>query len=234
MFNCLLALLVALLPLVVARAQTVTGRVVAQATGTPLSHATVRLDGQPTGTRTDEDGRFRLLVAGAAPDAQLLVSYLGYQARTLPLNQAGPTIALAEVAYQVGEVVVTYESIRRLLVRTWKIAPSSVVAVADNLIADLQQTDSVKAKKLFSRTSSLRAALQLARLVFRSDGTLKTKLWLFGARGTWQLDEGQRTLRVVAANGTADTMTVTELTATRLVIHDATHKRQDEVYIPAD
>ena len=80
----------------------------------------------------------------------------------------------------------------------------------------------------------VRPPLQLARLVFRSDGTLKTKLWLFGARGTWQLDEGQRTLRVVAANGMADTMTVTELTATRLVIHDATHKRQDEVYIPAD
>ena len=47
MFNRLLACLVALLPLAVAQAQTATGRVVAQATGTPLFHTTVRLDGQP-------------------------------------------------------------------------------------------------------------------------------------------------------------------------------------------
>lgn len=230
----LLALLLALVPLTAAQAQTATGRVVAQATGAPLSHATVRLDGQPVGTLTDEEGRFRLSVAGAAPDAPLLISHLGYQARTLPLNQLGPPIALTEVAYQVGEVLVTYESIRQLLVRKWKIEPSSVVAVADNLIADLQQTDSIKAKKLLQNPNSLRAALKLTRLVFLPDGTVKAKFWLFGASGKWQVDEAQRTLRVVDAKGTADTMTVIELTATRLVIHDAKRERQDEVYIPAD
>ena len=156
MFNRLLACLVALLPLAVAQAQTATGRVVAQATGTPLSHTTVRLDGQPVGTSTDEDGRFRLPVAGAAPDAPLLISHLGYQSRTLPLNQLGPTVVLEELSYQIGEVLVTYESIRKLLLRKWKIDQGSVVAVADNLIADLQQTDSLRAKKLLKNPTSQR------------------------------------------------------------------------------
>ena len=234
MFNRLLACLVALLPLAVAQAQTATGRVVAQATGTPLSHTTVRLDGQPVGTRTDEDGRFRLPVAGAAPDAPLLISHLGYQSRTLPLNQLGPTVALEELSYQIGEVLVTYESIRKLLLRKWKIDQGSVVAVADNFIADLQQTDSLRAKKLLQNPTSLRAVLKIGRIVFLPNGTVKTKLWLFGASGKWQLDEGQHTLHVVGSKGTADTMTVIELTANRLVIHDVKLDRQSEVYIPAD
>lgn len=57
------------------------------------------------------------------------------------------------------------------------------------------------------------------------DGTVKTKRWLFGASGKWQFDEGQRTLRVVASKGTADIMTVTELTANRVVIHDVKFDR---------
>ena len=48
------------------------------------------------------------------------------------------------------------------------------------------------------------------------------------------LDEGQHTLHVVGSKGTADTMTVIELTANRLVIHDVKLDRQREVYIPAD
>lgn len=226
--------LVALLPLAVAQAQTVTGRVVAQATGAPLSHTTVRLDGQPAGTRTDEAGCFRLPLAGAAPDARLLISHLGYQSRTLPLSQLGPTVALEELSYQIGEVLVTYESIRKLLLRKWKIDQGSVVAVADNLIADLYQTDSLKAKKLLQDPSSLRAVLKLARVVFLDDGTVKTKFWLFGSSGKWQLDEAQRTLHVVGSKGGAEAMTVVELTANRLVVHDAKPNRQTEVYIPVD
>lgn len=234
MFNRLLACLVALLPLVVAQAQTATGRVVTQTTGTPLSHTTVRLDGQPIGTRTDEDGRFRLPVAGAAPDAPLLISHLGYRSRTLPRSQLGTTVGLEEVSYQIGEVSVTYERIRKLLLRKWEIDPGSVIAVADNCIADMHQTDSLKAAKLLQSPSGLRSALTLARLVFLPNGTVKTKWLLFGARGQWELDEAQRTLHVVGAKGDAETMRVVELTANRLVVHSANPNRQNEVYIPAN
>jgi hypothetical protein len=234
MFKHLLAGLLILLPLTFIQAQTVTGRVVSQTSGAPLPHTTVRLDGQPVGTTTDEAGCFHLPLASTAPNAQLLISHLGYQSQVLPLSQLGPTVALEELSYQIGEVLVTYESIRKLLLRTWKIDEGSVVAVADNVIADLQQTDSVKAKKLLQNPSSLRSALKMARLVFLDDGRVKTKFWLFGASAKWQLDERQRTLRVVGSKGNDATMTVVELTTDRLIVHDAKLNRQSEVYIPAE
>lgn len=230
----LVSLLLALLPLAAARAQTATGRVVARGTGAPLPQATVRLAGQSAGVRTDAAGRFALPLAGAAPDARLVISHLGYQTQTLPAHQLGPTVALEELSYQIGEVLVTYESIRKLLLKKWKIDEGSIVAVADNFIADLQETDSTKAKKLLQNPSSLRSVLKLARLVFLDDGTVKMKIWLFGEKGKWQLDEVQRTLRVVGSKGDDDTMTVVELTANRLIVHDAKPNRQNEVYIPAN
>jgi hypothetical protein len=234
MLSRFLVCLLVLLPLAVVHAQTATGRIVTQATGTPLPYTTVRLDGQPAGTRTDEAGRFRLPVAGAAPDARLIISHLGYESRTLPLNQLGPTVALEELSYQIGEVLVTYESVRKRLLRKWKVDEGSIIAVADNTIADLQEKDSLKAQKLLQNPSSLRYFLKLARVVFLDDGTVKTKFWLFGSRGKWQLDEAQRTLHVVGSTGGTDAMTVVELTANRLVVHSAKSNRQNEVYIPAD
>ena len=234
MFPRLLTLLLALLPLAAA-AQTASGRVVARATGAPLPQATVRLEGQPTGTSTDEAGRFSLPLSGAAPTARVIVSHLGYQAQVLPASQLGTPVALEELTYQIGEVVVTYESVRKLLLKKWRIDDGSIVAVADNFIADLQKTDSVKAKKFLENPSGLRAMLKLARLVFLADGTVKFKLMLFGNKARWQLDEVQRTLHVVGTRGNDEAMTVVELTADRLVVRDATNpSRQDEVYVPVD
>jgi len=234
MFPRLLTLLLALLPLAAA-AQTASGRVVARATGAPLPQATVRLEGQPTGTSTDEAGRFSLPLSGAAPTARVIISHLGYQAQVLPASQLGTPVALEELAYQIGEVVVTYESVRKLLLKKWRIDDGSIIAVADNLIADLYKTDSLKARKLLENPSGLRAMLKLARLVFLADGTVKFKLMLFGNKARWQLDEVQRTLHVVGTRGNDEAMTVVELTADRLVVRDATNpSRQDEVYVPVD
>jgi hypothetical protein len=235
MFPRLLTALLALLLPLAAVAQTASGRVVARATGTPLPQATVRLDGQPTGTSTDEAGRFSLPLGGAAPAARVIISHLGYQSQALPANQLGAPVALEELTYQIGEVVVTYERVRKLLLRKWKIDDSSIIAVADNLIADLQKTDSLKARKLLENPSGLRAMLKLARLVFEDDGTVKVKLMLFGSKARWQLDEVQRTLHVVGTKGNEEAMTVVELTADRLVVRDATNtSRQNEVYVPVD
>lgn len=228
------ALLALLLPLAAA-AQTASGRVVARGTGAPLPQATVRLDGQPAGTTTDEAGRFSLPLGGAAPTARLLISHLGYQSQSLPLSQLGPPVALEELSYQIGEVTVTYESIRKLLLKKWKIDEGSLVAVADNVIADLHQTDSLKANKLLQNPGSLRAALKLARLVFLANGTVKVKMLVFGSKGQWQLDEVQRTLHVVGSKGNAEVLTVIELSANRLIIQDAAHpSRQNEVYVPVE
>lgn len=234
MFTQLLVGLLALLPLAAA-AQTASGRVVAHSTGSPLPQATVRLDGQSAGTSTDDAGRFSLPLLGAAPTARLIISHLGYQSQALPISQLEAPVALEELSYQIGEVMVTYESIRKLLLKKWKIDEGSLVAVADNVIADLQQTDSLKAKKLLQNPGSLRSVLKLARLQFLDDGTVKVKMLLFGSKGKWQLDEVQRTLHVVGSKGNDEAMAVVELTTNRLIIHDvANPTRQDEVYVPAD
>ncbi|MDO7886278.1 hypothetical protein [Hymenobacter cheonanensis] len=77
--------------------------------------------------------------------------------------------------------------------------------------------------------------MKLARLIFLDDGTVKVKMLVFGAKAKWQLDEGQHTLHVVGAKGNDEALTVVELTANRLVIHDAANpSRQNEVYVPVD
>ena len=172
MLHHFLACLFALLPLAV-RAQTAADRVVSQATSAPVPDATVRLDGQPAGTRTDEDGRFRLPVPGAAPmPRSAFRTWATRPARCHSASWARPSRQTV-ASYQIGEVSVTYERLRTLLLRTWKIDPGSVIAVADNLIADVRQTDSLKAAKLLQRTSGLRSALTMARLVFLPNGMVK-------------------------------------------------------------
>ena len=235
MFKSILVGLVSLASLTSGQAQMVTGRVVSQTNGAPLSHVTVRLESQVgVTTTTDENGTFHLPLTAATSDAQLLISHLGYQAKALPLNRLGPTIALEESLYQIGEVVIRYERVRELLLKRWKIDEGSVVAVADNAIAELQQSDSLKAKKLLQNPGSLRAALKLARLVFLADGTVKTKFGPLGASAEWQLDEQEHTLRIVRKNGRNALMIVVELTANRLVVCESRLDRQPEVYIPAN
>ncbi|MEJ7663486.1 MAG: carboxypeptidase-like regulatory domain-containing protein [Hymenobacter sp.] len=115
-----------MLPLAAA-AQTATGRVVASSTGAPLPQTTVRFAGQPAGTSTDEAGSFRLPLAGAAPAARLVISHLGYQSQTLPVSQLGPAVALEELSYQIGEVLVTYESVRKLLLKSGRLTKARLL-----------------------------------------------------------------------------------------------------------
>ncbi|WP_242917357.1 SusC/RagA family TonB-linked outer membrane protein [Pontibacter liquoris] len=91
-----------------ARAQhAVEGRVVAARDLLPLPGATVRLTSRPGAVLTNAEGRFHL-PAAAAGDT-LLVSFLGYVPRRLPLPAtAGPLeIALQENAQALQEVVVS-------------------------------------------------------------------------------------------------------------------------------
>ena len=127
-----MALLLILLPLA-ALAQTATGRVVARGTDAPLPQATVRLDGQPAGVSPDAAGRFQLPLGGTLPDARLIISHLGYESQTVPVRQLGPEVKLEELSYQIGEVLVTYTAVRKLLLRTWKFDEGLLDAAGQNL-----------------------------------------------------------------------------------------------------
>lgn len=215
-----------------------TGAVVTRATGAPLPQASVRLVGQPgVGASTDEAGRFRLaLPAGTDPRAARLVfSHLGYQPREVPATELGTAVALDEQTYQIGEVAVTYTSVRKLLVRTWRLADESLDVAAQDLLATARRQELRGTEWVARHPAELREVLQKARFIFEPDGTFKVKIMLFGSKGQWVLDEEQRRLTVRNRSGSsASTDTVVELSADRLVLHDAASSLPATVYVPAE
>lgn len=89
-FCCRLALAVGLVLLpAVAQAQnaTLTGKVVDQATGRPLSDVQILVAGTPRGSRTSEDGQFRI-VGVPTGSVQVRAIRIGYQAQVRTINIA--------------------------------------------------------------------------------------------------------------------------------------------------
>ena len=83
---------------------TISGTVVDTATGIAIPGASVVVKNTNTGTATDFDGLFTL---EAAPDAILIVSYLGYKTIEIPVSgQTNLTIQMEEDASKLDEVVV--------------------------------------------------------------------------------------------------------------------------------
>ena len=77
---------------------------ITDSTGQPLAGVTVQVKGSTLGTVTDADGRFSLDVPD---DAVLVVSYIGYQTREVPVNgQAEMNITLQPSSSSLNEVVV--------------------------------------------------------------------------------------------------------------------------------
>lgn len=92
--------------------QTVTGRVTDLQTGESIPGANILIQGTSSGTTTDLDGTFEL----AVPDLQqtLVVSYIGYTSRTIPLEgRSTLNVELAPSVTGLEEVVVTAFGIAR-------------------------------------------------------------------------------------------------------------------------
>ena len=234
-FPLLPSLVLTLLPLLAAQAQsTATGRVVAQATGKPLPQTTVRLDGQPEGVSTDEAGRFSLPLVGAGSAARLIFSHLGYQSQAVPVGQLGSEVKLVELSYQIGEVLVTHVSLRKLLVRKWRIDEGSLDAVRQLLLASAQKNNPARAAKLTRRPGAVRSALKTARYLVHDDGTVKARMLFLGSAGEWKLNEQDRTLRVSNDQGDQVLLNVIELSDSRLVLEPPGTGAPLLVYVPAD
>jgi len=93
-----------ILPSVTSVQQTITGSV-SDANGAPLPGANVLEKGTTNGTQTDFDGNFSIDVA--ADDAVLVISYIGFATKEVPLNgQTNISISLAEDAASLDEVIV--------------------------------------------------------------------------------------------------------------------------------
>jgi iron complex outermembrane receptor protein len=86
-------------------AQMVKGRVVEFYSNHPLSGASVKVVGTGTGTVTDADGRFSI---NAPSDAQLEISYVGYEAQRVAVNnQTELLISLVNLASSLQGLIVS-------------------------------------------------------------------------------------------------------------------------------
>src|SRR6267154_2149049 len=87
-------------------AQTVTGKVTAAADGSPLPGVSILIKSTSTGTTTDAEGKYSLIVSN--PSGVLVVSFIGFSTMEIPVqNRTMIDIALNEDVAQLNEVVVT-------------------------------------------------------------------------------------------------------------------------------
>ncbi|WP_187270130.1 SusC/RagA family TonB-linked outer membrane protein [Pontibacter qinzhouensis] len=95
-----------------AQQSTVGGKVVDSKTNDPLPGVNIGVKGTSRGTATDIDGNFSLQ---AAADEVLVISYLGYISKEVPIgNRATITVTLEENRLTLDEVVVTgYQTERK-------------------------------------------------------------------------------------------------------------------------
>ncbi len=107
----------------VSTAITIKGKVVDDR-GEPLGGATVLVKGTSIGTKTDADGNFSI---SAQPDAILVVSFVGYNSREIPVNnRTDIAISLNPVFTKAGEeIVIGYGTSKKMNITT---AISSVTA----------------------------------------------------------------------------------------------------------
>ena len=88
----------------------ITGRVTASVTNEPLAAATVLVTGTPIGTRTNDDGRFVLLVPDG--DVQLAVRRIGFKqvSTRVPRGQSEINLSLDRDVLMLEEQVITGEN----------------------------------------------------------------------------------------------------------------------------
>ena len=95
--------------------RTIEGVIVDKTTGEPLIGATVLLKGQSgVGTRTDFDGKFTLSYTLKKDEAFLVVSYVGYQTKEVPIAGVSDVkIELDPATQSLNEVVVTGSGVQK-------------------------------------------------------------------------------------------------------------------------
>ena len=89
----------------------VSGTVVSAEDGEPIIGASIKVEGTNTGTVTDIDGNFSLVLPAGKHTVK--VSYIGMQDQTITLKAGNNKISLTSDAKNLDEVVVTAMGITR-------------------------------------------------------------------------------------------------------------------------
>jgi TonB-linked SusC/RagA family outer membrane protein len=153
---------------------------VTDASGTPLSGASVRVRGKKTGTTTNALGAFTL--SGLDPSDVLEVSYIGYEAQSVPVNsRANISIVLALANDKLDEtVIIGYGKTSK------RLATGSVASVSSEAISNQPVSDPL-------------AALQgrLSGLAIQSTSGLPGSSYKVRVRGENSLSQGNEPLYII-------------------------------------
>lgn len=100
------------------QSQLITGKVIDQSNGQPLSYVNIGVVGKSVGTVSSEDGRFTLEVGDRYNQDTLRISMVGYESKDLLVGESrklfadGKEIGLKPSATQLNEVVVSSRGLR--------------------------------------------------------------------------------------------------------------------------
>lgn len=100
-------------------AQTISSKVVDNATNQPLEYATVAIKNTGKGVITNQDGNFRLKVQDGN-NSIIIISYLGYQTIELKSDQIPPVIQMKEDTKTLQTITVSAETATAILKKAFK------------------------------------------------------------------------------------------------------------------
>ncbi|TNE52544.1 MAG: SusC/RagA family TonB-linked outer membrane protein [Bacteroidetes bacterium] len=170
MKKLVLALLVSVSYLCTLHAQRTLSGTVTGDDGTPLIGATIKIKGSTAGVITDVEGAFNFYLPAGAES--LIVSYIGYQTREVPIgDQSRLSIVLKRSTQSLGEVVVTGYSEVEAKKLISSVSVVNGVALDNTSLTDPNQMLQGRAAGLFTTaTSGMPGAEGAVRI--RGTGTL--------------------------------------------------------------
>ncbi|MCR8918006.1 TonB-dependent receptor [Bacteroides sp. ET225] len=151
--------------------RTVTG-VVKDSAGEPIIGANVKVKGTSKGTITDLDGNFSL--NGIAPDAVLVVSYIGYKETEVRVgDRTSLSVQLVEDSKVIDEVVVVGYATQKKVNLTGSVSSINMSEIAEKRpITNLSSGLAGMASGVSFRTSSNIPGNESASILIRGQGTL--------------------------------------------------------------
>ncbi len=108
------------------------GKVIDEKSSKPLSFATIVLSGTHEGTIANEEGEFLMKILPDSTQREIMVSYIGYQNRTVVFNSDSPdflTIKLIPLVISLQEIVIRYRDPATIL-------DEAISRIAENYLSE--------------------------------------------------------------------------------------------------
>ena len=149
----------------------VTGKVI-DSTNEPVIGATIQVKGVATGTVTDVDGNFKIMVVDAAK-ARLVVSYIGYETQEVPLQgKKSVKIVLQETFNELEEVTVVAYGVQKKETLTGAISSVKTDALLQSPNSSVANSLAGKITGLSSVQSSGQPGAEDPKIFVRGVGSL--------------------------------------------------------------